>query len=181
MKRTIIKFIQSCVISWRVNDVWFSMIRKSGYVWRAFGKVNLRLVELVGVGSETFYYWFNWSSAKRLDPQRISFLSFFLIFFNCNFLFLFNDLWFVFIRNNAIIFFIESVYLKIFFIITLYHLIHMHTFTMIFLHTMCCSSIDAKFKRSYYQVYIYWIYRFHTFQWRYHFVRYYGCDETLII
>lgn len=84
-------------------------------------------------------------------------------------------------RNNAIIFFIESIYLKIFLIITLYHLIHMHTFT-IFLHISCCSCIDAKFKRSYYQVYIHIRFTgFHAFQWRYHFVRCYGCDETLII
>lgn len=130
------------------------MIRKSGYIWRAFGKVNLRLVELVGVGSETSYYWFNWSSAKRLDPQRISFLFLFLNTLQLQFSIFIQ--WFMICfhyKNNAIIFFIESIYLRIFLIITLHHLIH--TFTMIFLHISCCSSIDAKFKRSYYQVYIY--------------------------
>lgn len=154
------------------------MIRKSGYIWRAFGKVNLWLVELVGVGSETSYYWFNWSSAKRLDSQRISFL--FLFLFNCSFLFLFSDLRFVFIIGIMRLYSSLNL-LKIFLIITLYHLIHMHTFT-IFLHISCCSCIDAKFKRSYYQVYIHIRFTgFHAFQWRYHFVRCYGCDETLII
>lgn len=130
------------------------MIRKSGYIWRAFGKVNLRLVELVGVGSKTSYYWFNWSSAKRLDPQRISFLFLFLSTLQLQFSIFIQ--WFMICfhyKNNAIIFFIESIYLRIFLIITLHHLIH--TFTMIFLRISCCSSIDAKFKRSYYQVYIY--------------------------
>lgn len=78
-------------------------------VWRAFGKVNLRLVELVGVGSETSYYWFNWSSAKRLDPQRISFLFLFLDTLQLQFSLLIQ--WFMICfhyRNNAIIFFIES-------------------------------------------------------------------------
>lgn len=109
------------------------MIRKSGYIWRAFGKVNLRLVELVGVGSETSYYWFNWSSAKRLDPQRISFLFLFLNTLQLQFSIFIQ--WFMICfhyKNNAIIFFIESIYLRIFLIITLHHLIH--TFTMIFLH-----------------------------------------------
>lgn len=118
-------------------------------IWRAFGKVNLRLVELVGVGSETSYYWFNWSSAKRLDPQRISFLFLFLILFNCSFLFLFSDLWFVFIIGIMRLYSsLNLIYLRIFLIITLHHLIHMRTFTIFFLHISCCSYIDAKFKRS---------------------------------
>lgn len=48
-------------------------LRESGYVRRASRQVYLRLVELVGVGSGSTRDWFDRSSTKGLDPQRLSF------------------------------------------------------------------------------------------------------------